>query len=74
MNVAQEKQALRRDLLKHRRGLEPQWLEDAGARIQHRVCDRDEFIAATCVAVYVAMAGEVPTQDILAKSWQAGKR
>lgn len=56
-----------------RRALAPEDVAERGARAQSRLLALPGFAQARTVALYAALAGEVPTETLLARALGAGK-
>ena len=64
----------RREVLRHRGRLHPDWIGRASARIREQVLARPEWAAAASVALYLSLPGEVQTAELVAAAHAAGKR
>ncbi len=73
MSDAEEKARLRSVLLARRRALSPEDVQARGARVQARLLATPQFEKARTVALYAALAGEVPTDAVCAAALAAGK-
>lgn len=67
------KDNIRREIARQRRALDPALAERKSRRAQDRFVALPAFGKARRVAAYLAMAGEVYTDRILAAAWAAGK-
>lgn len=69
----EEKRRARTRLKALRRALDPDDVRRRGARVQAGLLARPEYQRARTVALYAALAGEVPTDALLAQALQDGK-
>ena len=73
MSGLDEKARIRAVMARRRRGLDAGWIVAASRTAQDRILGLPEFMAATSVACYLALPGEVRTERILENCWMAGK-
>ena len=66
-----EKKTLRYSILLQRRSLLPEYIEAASSRVVEAVKQRDDFLSATVVALYVSHQNEAPTDALI--EWLLGK-
>ena len=68
-----EKRRLRRDMSARRQGVSPDVASSAADRVAAQLFSDVEFEAARCVALYAALAGELPTRACFDAVLRAGK-
>ena len=68
------KRSLRSRMLKQREGLAPEALSTASRAAQQLLLALPEYAAAGCVALYMAIRGEIDTTLLLERCLQDGKR
>jgi 5-formyltetrahydrofolate cyclo-ligase len=65
LDIWDEKQTLRKRVAEQRRGFDQAWVTATSATIQQRAMALREFVQAATVACYIAMRGEVQTEEIV---------
>lgn len=70
----QSKSKLRREMLEKRKGLDPQFIVDASARIETHLLSLDAFRIADRIGLYAATETEVQTQKLFQRSVSARKK
>ena len=73
MNINEQKQALRREIVIRKRDHTPEALAELSAEALSRLEATQTFQSAACIALYYALPGEVQTADFVER-WHGRKR
>ncbi len=70
----ESKERIRREIRMRRAALSPEWIASASERVAERFMALEAFQTAETICLYMAIAGEVQLDAVMAQCWEDGRR
>lgn len=68
------KEKIRKEILAKRKEMPLEYINEELKKIEEKLFSMNAYIHATCIYVYMSFCGEVPTNNIIKRSLELGKR